>query len=275
MKLSTKIGILAGSALIGSGSVAYWMTTPSYALFDMAYVSKDVKTRFDLDSFSKYLTDAALEEVSRQTLSEIQGEQNGFAQFGKMIGMGMLQQMRPAIEIKIKDELSKAIAQSDASGSRSFKNLHRQGDEAVVTLVRDGKELDLVMEKKKGMWKFTKFSDRTTKEFLASMRQDKSSAVATTDFPATSSETTAQLTPSPRLPNNPAQVTTPAFNAEIFDPPSNCRSGPGSNNPVEQALQNGDILVDRDNPQMDDKGNPWYREQHLNCWLHHSQVRFK
>lgn len=70
MKLAAKLGILIGSIVIGSGGVAYWMTTPSYALFDMTYVSKDVKRRFDVDALSKNLTDMAIEEFSRQAVSE-------------------------------------------------------------------------------------------------------------------------------------------------------------------------------------------------------------
>jgi hypothetical protein len=63
------------------------------------------------------------------------------------------------------------------------------------------------------------------------------------------------------------------FNAEVFDPPSNCRTGPGSGNAVKEVLQRGDVLVDYNSPQTDTKGEAWYREQHLGCWLHHSQVR--
>jgi hypothetical protein len=71
-------------------------------------------------------------------------------------------------------------------------------------------------------------------------------------------------------------VATNAFNAEIFDPPSNCRVGPGKDLQVKKLLrQKGDVLVDRANPATDSKGELWYREQHLDCWLHNSQIRFK
>lgn len=65
------------------------------------------------------------------------------------------------------------------------------------------------------------------------------------------------------------------FNAEIFAPPSNCRVGPGKDYQVKQVLQKGDVLVDRADPQTDSKGEVWYKEQYLNCWLHKSQIRFK
>lgn len=65
------------------------------------------------------------------------------------------------------------------------------------------------------------------------------------------------------------------FNAEIFAPPSNCRIGAGRGYQVKQVLQKGDVLVDRDTPQTDSKGELWYREQYLGCWLHQSQIRFK
>jgi len=65
------------------------------------------------------------------------------------------------------------------------------------------------------------------------------------------------------------------FNAEIFDPPSNCRVSPRVNSSVQQVLQKGDVLVDRGNPQTDSRGGLWYREEYLGCWLHNSQIRFK
>jgi hypothetical protein len=65
------------------------------------------------------------------------------------------------------------------------------------------------------------------------------------------------------------------FNAEVFDPPSNCRTGPGSGNAVKEVLQRGDILLDQENPQTDQQGNAWYQEKYLGCWLHYTQVQFK
>ena len=65
------------------------------------------------------------------------------------------------------------------------------------------------------------------------------------------------------------------FNAEIIDPPTNCRSNPGSGNPVQQVLQRGDILVNRSNPRYDTGGSTWYQEKYLGCWIHESQIRFK
>ena len=65
------------------------------------------------------------------------------------------------------------------------------------------------------------------------------------------------------------------FNAEINDPPTNCRSNPGSANSVQQVLQRGDVLVNRSNPRYDAGGSTWYQEQYLGCWIHESQMRFK
>ena len=65
------------------------------------------------------------------------------------------------------------------------------------------------------------------------------------------------------------------FNAEIMDPPSNCRSNPSEFSPVQKVLDLGDILVDRANVGRDSKGGIWYREQYLGCWIHNSQLQFK
>jgi len=65
------------------------------------------------------------------------------------------------------------------------------------------------------------------------------------------------------------------FNAEINDPPTNCRSNPGSANSVQQVLQRGDVLVNRSNPRYDTGGGTWYKEQYLDCWIHESQIKFK
>jgi hypothetical protein len=69
--------------------------------------------------------------------------------------------------------------------------------------------------------------------------------------------------------------TTSKFNAEVFDPPSNCRMAPSTDSSVKQVLQHGDVLLDQSNPQTDQQGNAWYREQYLGCWIHHSQIHFK
>jgi hypothetical protein len=71
-----------------------------------------------------------------------------------------------------------------------------------------------------------------------------------------------------------SQTSESKFNAVIFDPPSNCRTAPGTENAVAQVLPKGDVLVDRETPQSDRKGEAWYQEKYLGCWLHHSQVRF-
>ncbi len=69
--------------------------------------------------------------------------------------------------------------------------------------------------------------------------------------------------------------TSSVFNAEIIDPPTNCRSNPGSDNSVQQVLQRGDVLIDRENSAVDIRGNIWYREKYLGCWIHQSQLQFK
>lgn len=90
--------------------------------------------------------------------------------------------------------------------------------------------------------------------------------------PASTPTTPSLLQPFDKGSVQPANTN---FNAEIFDPPSNCRTGPGTDNPVHKALQKGDILIDINNPKMDRKGEIWYEEQYLGCWLHHSQIRIK
>ncbi len=76
-------------------------------------------------------------------------------------------------------------------------------------------------------------------------------------------------------PNPTKSSQTSQFNAEIFDPPSNCRSAPTTEGEVQQVLEKGDVLVDRNAPQTDAEGGTWYREQFLSCWVHESQLRFK
>jgi hypothetical protein len=83
------------------------------------------------------------------------------------------------------------------------------------------------------------------------------------------------LKPQPIAKSRSAATPKGDFNAEIIDPPSNCRSGVGMDSPVQQKLQKGDFLVNRDAPQTDGKGGTWYREQYLGCWIHESQLRFK
>ena len=94
-------------------------------------------------------------------------------------------------------------------------------------------------------------------------------AAPVTPAPAPISSPSLALDP----PKDPAPSTD--FNAEIMDPPSNCRSNPSSNSPIQKVLQLGDILVDRSNVGKDSKGDIWYREQYLGCWIHNSQLQFK
>jgi hypothetical protein len=65
------------------------------------------------------------------------------------------------------------------------------------------------------------------------------------------------------------------FNAEIFDSPTNCRSGSGKANSVVKVFSNGPILVDQKNPQADTQGSLWFKELYQNCWVHESQLKFK
>jgi len=289
MKLGLKLGLYLGSFVItGLGGVFYWSTTPSYALFDIAYLSKKLEPRIDLDLVSKNLTDAAISEVSSQAMSNMQSSQDGFSTLGTVIGVGLIQQMRPAIELKIKEGLSRAIQDADeklSTGSHpSVKRIDHRGDEAIVTFIRDGKELEVVMEKRNGLWKFTKFSEKTAKDFLKGFQQKQ--PATTMDVPVPSIpdvSSTPPLRPPqvetsvPKSQPEPTSTSSASnnFNAEIFDPPSNCRANPGTNSLVQKVLQRGDVWVDRANPRTDSKGETWYKENFLGCWLHRSQIRFK
>ena len=82
-------------------------------------------------------------------------------------------------------------------------------------------------------------------------------------------------TPEPSTPKPAAQPVNENFNAEIFDPPSNCRALPGTTSSVVRSFQRGDVLVDRNNAQLDSKGEIWYKELYVGCWIHNSQIRFK
>jgi Excalibur calcium-binding domain len=64
------------------------------------------------------------------------------------------------------------------------------------------------------------------------------------------------------------------FNAEIFDPPSNCRATPDLNGVVQKVLDKGDVLIDKGSPTANQDGT-WYREKYLNCWIHSSQLQHK
>jgi Excalibur calcium-binding domain len=84
----------------------------------------------------------------------------------------------------------------------------------------------------------------------------------------------AKISPQIATPTITSQASESKFNAAIFDPPSNCRTAPGTENTVAQVLPKGDVWVDRQAPQSDRKGEAWYQEKYLGCWLHHSQLRF-
>jgi Excalibur calcium-binding domain len=87
-------------------------------------------------------------------------------------------------------------------------------------------------------------------------------------------KTEAKISPRIAAPVITSQTSESKFNAVVFDPPSNCRTAPGTENTVAQVLPKGDVWLDREAPQSDRKGEAWYQEKSLGCWLHHSQVRF-
>ena len=65
------------------------------------------------------------------------------------------------------------------------------------------------------------------------------------------------------------------FNAEIVDTPTKCRSKPSLNASVKKVFQRGEVFVDREEPNVDEKGNSWYRELYSGCWISQSQFKFK
>jgi hypothetical protein len=90
----------------------------------------------------------------------------------------------------------------------------------------------------------------------------------------TKAETPTQSTPQNiKSSSNPSDMS--GFNAEIFAPPSNCRSAPNETASVQKILDKGDVLVDKDSSQKNEKGESWYQEKYLGCWIHQSQLRFK
>lgn len=62
------------------------------------------------------------------------------------------------------------------------------------------------------------------------------------------------------------------FNAEIFEPPTNCRADAGKEFAVVTVFPRGVVLVDADNPKQNE--GTWYRETYKNCWVHESQLRW-
>ena len=107
--------------------------------------------------------------------------------------------------------------------------------------------------------------------------------IAPVAVPAPVASPTPVASPAPAPTSSPSVATDPpknpqvsnGFNAEIMDPPSNCRSNPSSNASIQKVLQLGDVLVDRSNVGKDSNGEIWYREQYLGCWIHNSQLQFK
>jgi hypothetical protein len=55
-----------------------------------------------------------------------------------------------------------------------------------------------------------------------------------------------------------------AFNAYVFDPPSNCRALPSNDGRVVRTFQAGNIQVTQ-------KNGEWYLEAYSRCWIHQSQ----
>jgi hypothetical protein len=80
--------------------------------------------------------------------------------------------------------------------------------------------------------------------------------------------------PEPELRSSePQQVSEPAqFNAEIFDPPTNCRSDAGKEFSVMTVFPGGVVAVDATDFRQN--GGNWYREIYRDCWIHESQLRW-
>jgi hypothetical protein len=88
----------------------------------------------------------------------------------------------------------------------------------------------------------------------------------------------SQASPNPKISQSDGSKAEPnpsGFNAEIFSPPTNCRSGPGKNNSVIKVFSRGDVLVDQKNSQADAQGSTWFKELYANCWVNESQLKFK
>jgi hypothetical protein len=101
-----------------------------------------------------------------------------------------------------------------------------------------------------------------------------------TQVSSRSSEPTESSKPSPQpkisqSDESKAEPSPSGFNAEIFSPPTNCRSGPGKDNSVVKVFSRGDVLVDQKGSQTDTQGSAWFKELYANCWVHESQLKFK
>lgn len=175
---------LAATAVSGVAALAYWMTTPSYALVDIGYVSKDLSGRVDTSKMATQWIDAAVVNVTNEAMSS---GGSGFEQLGAAMAIGMIQSMRPGLEAQVKTELTKTIAEMDqgiASGNRP----------KVSKLVRDGKSqaivgfdhpelgtVETVMSNESGRWQFVGFTDETIQQLL---ELQQNSQVASTSTPA-------------------------------------------------------------------------------------------
>jgi hypothetical protein len=298
MKTLHKVGLVLGAfTVVLGGTFAYWRTTPSYALFDVGYLSKDLKSRVDVKEISTQITDAVMAYASKEATTTLQTSQNGFEQFGTMLGLGMLQQMRPVIEQQIRTKLEESIADLDQSAKKgSFKvlSINRMGNEALVSVLNpSGQVVEFQMTETSGYWRFTGLSDASLSQFIDSMKQAPSTSSET---PTTApSETSVIPTPIAQAaisatepvgePVKPAPAATVSpspvsrsqvvasanFNAEVFDPPSNCRAQPETGR-VVKVFAKGIIKVDPDRhlPGAED----WYYETYQNCWIHQSQFRW-
>lgn len=298
MKVLHKVSLGLGAfALMLGGTFAYWRTTPSYALFDIGYLSKDLKSRVDVKEISIQITDAVMSKASKQAAETIQTSQNGFEQFGTMVGLGMLQQMRPVIEQQVRTKVEESINDLDQSAKEgSFKvlSITRRGNEAIASVLNaSGKVVEFRMKETNGYWKFTGFSDSSLATVIEAMDQASSTSVETSattlpEAPAPSPTITQRAVPVPTPVRETAtSISPPAansssasksqyvasadFNAEVFDPPSNCRAQP-KNGKVIKVFDRGLIKVD---PSRHLPGaESWFFETYQNCWIDQSQFRW-
>ncbi|MBD1848478.1 hypothetical protein [Leptolyngbya sp. FACHB-711] len=298
MKTLHKVGLVLGAfTVVLGGTFAYWRTTPSYALFDIGYLSKDLKSRVDIKEISTQTTDAVVAYASKEATATLQTSQNGFEQLGTMIGLGMLQQMRPIIEQQIRTKLEESITDLDQSAKKgSFKvlSINRMGNEALVSVLNpSGQVVEFQMTGTNGYWRFTGLSDASLAKFIDSLKQSPSTLSETpTTTPSETPVTPTPLAQTATPATNPVKepgITAPAatvnsssvsrsqdvasanFNAEVFDPPSNCRAQPETGR-VVKVFAKGIIKVnpDRHLPGAED----WYYETYQNCWIHQSQFRW-
>jgi len=167
----------------------YWTTTPEHAVFQI----KSAINTHDVDRFEKYVAlDEALESIFDQVLSSSLGSasnnsEDGFKQLGSMIGLGMINMLKPNLVSYGKQEIIKYIktgSYSDisAAGSDAEKfrevvgdfsqlkhvsidnySIHKQGMLSILNVPIENKDvgksfdLEIIMNDKGGYWQVTGF----------------------------------------------------------------------------------------------------------------------